>query len=161
MKSLNINNDEEYAFTKPQELHRSNDTRWNSIRDELLTPILLEPQFTKFTADEKVRLLDNKLQGTRRRKSELQIIEELNQHTLFKDELTADDWKVLHQYKDLLEPCWVATMDLQGRSGDSKTCSLTNGMLDIEYLVQFLTDEHAKYRDAATETIEGEWHFAT
>jgi hypothetical protein len=122
---------------------------------------LLEPQFTKFTADEKDRLLSNKLQGTRRRKSELQVIEEVKQHTLLKDELTAEDWKVLHQYKDLLEPCWVATMDLQGRPGDSKTCSLTNVMLDIEYLVQFLTDEHAKYRDAATDTIEGEWHFVT
>jgi hypothetical protein len=84
----------------------------------------------------------------------------LNQHTLYKDELTTDDWEVLRKYKDLLEPCWVATMDLQGRPGDNKHCCLTNVQLDIEFLVARLTNEYAKFKDAPNDSLNSEWHFA-
>lgn len=123
--------------------------------------LLLQPQVTTFVEQEQARLANNKFKGTsRRRKSEAQITEELTQHTLYKDELTADDWEVLRKYKELLEPCWVATMDLQGRPGDSKTCCLTNVQLDIEFLVSRLTKEYAKYKDAPTDSLDSEWHFA-
>jgi hypothetical protein len=67
--------------------------------------ILLELQgpFTKFIALERERAIKQKIKGQRA------TDEEAAQNTILKDTLTAEDWDILSQYKDLLEPCLEAT----------------------------------------------------
>jgi hypothetical protein len=83
--------------------------------------ILLELQgpFTEFIALERERAIKQNIKGRRA------TDEEAAQNAILKDTLTAEDWDILSQYKDLLEPCLEATNDLQGRLGDSKSYGLS------------------------------------
>lgn len=83
------------------------------------------------------------------------------QSTIFQDALTQEDWEILRKYRDLLEPCWMATLDLQGRPVDGKTSILANVLLDLEFLVERLTREYNHYKDARNDVLEGQWHFST
>jgi hypothetical protein len=81
--------------------------------------------------------------------------------TIADDILDADDWAILAQYMKLLEPCWAATMDLQGYVQDGKSSSLVNVLNDIELIVIELSNMYIQYKDAPKTSLEGEWHFAT
>lgn len=140
---------------KPRELHRSNDTRWNSIYDEIETLCKLRAPFEEFLDSERQRALKETNRG---RWTE---DEDAAQNVIVKDALDKDDWEILIRYKDLLKPCWAATMDLQGQPGDGKSCGLSNVQADIECVVEHFTTAYSEYKDASPATTEGEWHFAT
>ena len=78
---------------------------------------------------------------------------------IFTDRLTEKDWDILSEYERLLRPCYEATLDLQGRLGDSTSGRLTNVIQDIEYILEELTAAYASYESAAEDIIQGEWHF--
>jgi hypothetical protein len=75
--------------------------------------------------------------------------------------LTSDDWDILAQYVKLLEPCYDATMDLQGQARDGKPCALFNVQTDLECILESLTAAYDRYKKAPVTAIEGQWHFAT
>lgn len=81
-------------------------------------------------------------------------------NAIFTDALNDDDWEILRRYRDLLQPLMEATMDLQGRAGDGKSACLTHVILDIECLVEHLTEAYQKHQHASADVIEGQWHFA-
>lgn len=128
---------------RPRELHRSHDTRWNSVYDELRTLLEQRSQFEHFLDSERQRNDPNGFT------------------TIAEDALDADDWAILAQYLKLLEPCWAATMDLQGYVQDGKSSSLVNVLNDIELIVIELSTMYVQYKDAPKTSLEGEWHFAT
>jgi hypothetical protein len=73
--------------------------------------------------------------------------------------LTGDDWEILKQYVQLLQPCYHATIDLQGQVGDNKPSALFHVQSDIECILTRLTEAEARYKQAPVGSIEGEWHF--
>jgi hypothetical protein len=98
---------------KSRDLHRSNDTRWNSSYDELFILTALREPFTEFINLERDRAIKNKSKARRIDENSVQ-------------NACIDDWDILIQYKELLAPCLIATDELQGRPGSSQTCYLSN-----------------------------------
>jgi hypothetical protein len=86
--------------------------------------------------------------------------EEASRNAIFKDELSADDWNILAQYEKLLEPCFDATNDLEGRPGVKKNLGLIHVQMDIECIVEELTEALQQYGSALTSPLVGEWHFS-
>jgi hypothetical protein len=78
-----------------------------------------------------------------------------------KDTLDSEDWDVLTTYQKLLEPCWLATLDLEGRPGDGKSCGISKVQFDLEFIVEELTAAYKRYKSASPATTEGQWHFST
>jgi hypothetical protein len=83
---------------RPRELHRSNDTRWNSIYDEIKILMQLQAPFKEFMLLEQQRAA--------RCKSKRYDDKDALPNANFKDMLSDDDWNILQQYQLLLEPCW-------------------------------------------------------
>jgi len=143
---------DEWHTIKTRELHRSNDTRWNSVYDEIKTLLPLRAPFDDFIQSEREAALKKK---TKKHDND----PDAARNAIIQDTLSEEDWAILAQYAKLLEPCWEATMDLQGRPGDGKTCGLFNVMPDLECIVEHLTEAYNSYKDAPAATTEGQWHF--
>jgi len=78
---------------------------------------------------------------------------------IFAEKLTDKDWRVLLEYEQLLQPCYEATMDLQGQPGDGKSSGLTNVIQDIEYILEELTAAYKKHELDTISAVAEEWHF--
>jgi hypothetical protein len=144
----------EWHTIKIRELHRSNDTRWNSIYDEIKTLLKLRAPFEDFLTSEHQRI------GKEKSKGHWTQDEDHSQNTILRDMLNAEDWDILIQYQKLLEPCWLATVDLQGQPGDGKSCGISKVLFDLEFIVEELTAAYDRYKHASLATTEGQWHFA-
>ncbi|KIV99070.1 uncharacterized protein PV09_09236 [Verruconis gallopava] len=127
---------------KPRELYRSNDTRWNLVYNELKTLIKHRAPFEHFIDSERQR---NDPGGFT---------------TIADDILDADDWAILAQYMKLLEPCWAATMDLQGYVQDGKSSSLVNHWYYPSYnwrFVERLWHKQVKWLKAGKAKLKALW----
>jgi hypothetical protein len=79
----------EWHIIKTRELHRSNDTRWNSVYDEILTLLKLRAPFDEFIASERERVAKEKTRG---RWAE---DEDAAQNAILRDTLEVEDWDIL------------------------------------------------------------------
>lgn len=136
-----------------RELVRSNTTRWNSVFKELQRLLSLKPAFEYF--------LECELASTAKTGRTTKSANNTTHKALHDNKLSSDDWDILAHYVELLEPCYDATMDLQGQQGDDKPCALFHVQVDIECIVESLTAAYDRYKQAPNDSIEGQWHFAT
>jgi hypothetical protein len=63
--------------------------------------------------------------------------------TLFlRIKLEREDWEIIAHCVALLEPLWLATMELQGNPGDGFAAGLMNVQWDIERILEHLTQAY-------------------
>lgn len=139
------------AHVEPKTLVRSNSTRWNSVYAELECALKVKNQFQEFLESE----FTSHSQG-RSDEDEYGISDVIKT-----DLLMRDDWEIIAQYKMLLEPCFDASRELEGRPGANLTVGLSNVMSNIECIVEELTIALMKYEHAPQDAIGGEFHFST
>jgi hypothetical protein len=101
-------------LTKVTELHAFNDTRWNSVFDALRVFIKVRPAIDDFYHKtlrdwqdywNKLTDFDTKPPPEKMRKKP----------AILTDFITQDDWVILTQYYEILEPVWQFTQRLEGR----------------------------------------------
>ncbi|TKA47803.1 hypothetical protein B0A49_12989, partial [Cryomyces minteri] len=69
--------------------------------------------------------------------------------TAIDDTLSADDWHVLTQYLEILEPLHVATMELQGNPEEGRAGAIWEVLPVMESLLKHLEDTKRRYADLA------------
>lgn len=108
--------DKNGVIQPPCELVRDNLTRWNSWFDAAVRALDLQASINDFV-DLELDDYHAALARYDRRVSQSQgsSIKLPKAPQLLNDRLTPDDWHQIQQYVDLLRPCKVATMKLQGQ----------------------------------------------
>lgn len=153
-------NDSQYDSIRTRDLHRSNDTRWNSVWDEIKVLYDLQGPFIEFMAQERARVKKT----PKPRRGRIHIVEpnpeEAPRNAILTDALSDDDWEILKHYRDLLGPCHEATMMLQGRPGDGNSSSISDVLQAIEGIVEYLQGAYDKYKQAPADMLMGQWHFS-
>ncbi|THX67806.1 hypothetical protein D6D08_06550 [Aureobasidium pullulans] len=101
-------------LTKVTELHAFNDTRWNSVFDALRVFILVRPAVDDFyqkTMKDWQDYVNIKTDfGTKPCPEKMR-----KKPAILNDRITQDDWALLTQYYEILEPVWQFTQRLEGR----------------------------------------------
>ena len=100
------------------QLIKDNDTRWNSTFSIISRAVELHASIDAMAQHEKKQYDKylQRLQKLNAQRSEDKKIKPKPPPTIVDDMLNADDWDVLNQYLEILEPLKQATERLQGRA---------------------------------------------
>jgi hypothetical protein len=114
--------------TAELEVIQNNETRWNS------TYLMIERAFKK--QDD----IDNFIR-------QLERDPDRSKHVPTQDHLSIDDWRLLGEIKEILEPIYRLTMRCQGCGKGDGNGRLWEVMTGIEYLLEHLEDWKLLYND--------------
>jgi hypothetical protein len=139
---LEISNEanDDDAFTifeeSPQELKLmlNNDTRWNSTYMMIQRALLKRSQIKGF-------ILDNR------------TVKEADQRLPDEDILDEEDWQLLIELKEVLEPLYLQTMRCQGWGKNDGHARLWEVMTGMEYLIDRLEEWKALYDEPTQEDV--------
>jgi hAT family C-terminal dimerisation region len=141
-RTVQRNEDADVILKHPLTVVRDNLTRWNSVFAMIQRAIILKDPLDLFIK-----------RAREKPASELPLPEE--------DELTASDWKVLERTRDILEPFYKLTLDLEGRASNARHGSIWEALPAVDFLLHKLEVKSKEYGIELSETSEASEASAT